>query len=343
MNSFKMKIAAIIILLAGAAGVASGANVFVPTMDLTTRINLEAQLETRGEFQLSFDGGYKYQAKLLLQYYDTTLEDDTQSALIFDGAQASIKDIFEIIDFTYFTGYYGVLGEGRFYKGHLYHPTQGFDYNGYLPITGTGFIVGNSEKELFEGQLYVYQQYGMNYINTCDFNLGLNLDPFIAKLFLGLATGAFRIGTQLMYLGDETEIYLTVGNPFMPSDKKVDFDDFYLLLEEWFKMGNWNLILSVFTRPYVHYNYVSRSYLPTNQVNDLDFNFNLNYAPEDSIFAGGGELNIQTTSQEPLGIYLSPYISVFTSGVTWKVKVDFNLISQARDFITAYLNINASF
>jgi hypothetical protein len=343
MNRFRMKIAAISIFLTCVVTVAFGANVFVPTMDLTTRINLEAQLETRGEFQLSFDGGYKYQAKLLFQYYDTTLEDDNQSALIFDGAQASIKDIFEIIDLTYFTGYYGVLGKGKFYKGHLYHPTQGFDYNGYLPIIGTGLIIGNSKKELFEGQVYLYQQYGMEYINACDLNLGLNLDPFTARLFLGLATGAPRIGTQLMYLGDETEIYLTVGDPSMPADNKVDFDDFYLLLEEWFKMGTWNLILSVFTRPSVHYNYIDRAYSPTNQANDLDFNFNLNYTPEGSIFSGGGELNIQTTSLEPLGVYLSPYITVYTSGVTWKVKVDFNLISQARDFITAYLNINASF
>jgi hypothetical protein len=44
-----------------------------------------------------------------------------------------------------------------------------------------------------------------------------------------------------------------------------------------------------------------------------------------------------------LGIYLSPYISVYTAGVTWKVKIDFNLISQAKDFVTAYLNISASF
>jgi hypothetical protein len=343
MNPFRMKLAIFTIILTGAVTMAFGANVFIPVMDLTTRANLEGQLETRGEFQLSFDGGYKYQAKLLFQYYDTVLEDDTHASLVFDGAQASIRDIFEIIDLTYFTGYYGILGPGRFYRGHLYHSEGGFDYNGYLPVTGTGFVIGNSDKEVFEGQLLFYQQYGMNYINALDVNLGLNLDPFIAKLFLGLATGAIRMGTQLMYLGDETEIYLTVGNPFMPPDGKVDFDDFYLLLEEWFKMGNWNLILSVFTRPNVHYNYVNRVYSSTDQVNDLDFNFNLNFTPEDSIFSGGGELNIQTTSQETLGVYLSPYITVYTSGVMWKVKVDFNLISQARNFITAYLNINASF
>ena len=220
---------------------------------------------------------------------------------------------------------------------------QGFDYNGYLPILGTGFIVGNSNPEVFEGRGFVYQQYGMNYINACDLLLGLNLDPFYAKLFLGVATSEYRIGTQLMWISDVTEIYLTIGNPRIAASDKMDFNDFYLLMEEWFKLENWNLILSVFSRPAFHYNYITRGYALTNETNDLDFNFNLNYAPEAGNFSTGGELNIQTNSQEPVGVYLSPYVSVYTAGVTWKVKLDFNLISQARDFITAYLNISASF
>jgi hypothetical protein len=343
MNRLKRNVIVLVIILAGTLQVAWGANVLVPTMDLTTRINLHAQLETRGEFAVSYDGGYKYQAKLAFQYYDTTLEDSKTSSLVFDGAQASIKGIFNAVDLTYFTGYYGILGEGRFYKGHLYHSIQGFDYNGYLPILGTGLIVGNSNPEIFEGKAYVYQQYGMNYVNACDLLLGLNLDPFTAKLFLGVATSEYRIGTQLMWLGELTEIYLTIGNPSMAAGNKIDFNDFYLLIEEWFKMENWNLILSVFSRPNLHYNYITRGYVATNETNDLDFNFNLNYEPQGGNFSTGGELNIQTTSQEPIGVYLSPYISVYTAGVTWKVKVDFNLISQLKDFVTAYLNISASF
>jgi hypothetical protein len=343
MNRQKHKLLFLVIMLVGMAQAAWGANVLVPTMDLTTKINLDAQLETRGEFALAFDGGYKYQAKLAFQYYDTALEDNSHSSLIFDGASASIRDIFNAVDFTYFTGYYGIIGEGRFYKGHLYHDLQGFDYNGYLPILGTGIIVGNSHQELFEGKAYIYQQYGMGYINACDLTLGLNLDAFIAKLFLGVATSEYHLGTQLMYLGEATEIYLTIGTLSLAGNKKTDFDDFYLLIEEWFKMENWNLILSVFSRPDIHYNYVTRSFSPTNEKNDLDFNFNLNYGPAESAFSAGGELNLQTNRLEPVGVYLSPYISVYAAGVTWKVKVNFNLISQIRDFVTAYLNISASF
>ncbi|MCD6396417.1 MAG: hypothetical protein J7L71_02670, partial [Spirochaetaceae bacterium] len=68
-----------------------------------------------------------------------------------------------------------------------------------------------------------------------------------------------------------------------------------------------------------------------------------NYEPEASYFSGGTELNIQTNYNENLGLYVSPYISIFSYGLRWKIKVDFNLISESRDFITAYLNINASF
>ncbi len=343
MNLSKMKIMFLAIILVSIVKLSFGADVFIPTMDLTTRVNLHAQLETRGFFQLSFEGGYKYQGKLLFQYYDIALEDNTQAALIFDGAQASIRDIFHIIDLTYWTGYYGVIGEGKFYKGHLYHTGYGFDYNGYLPILGTGLVLSNSKPDLFYIQGFIYQQYGSSNINSCDLVCRLYLDPFTIKLFLGGASGSYRIGTQFMYAGEDMEFYLTAGDLTFDLYRKLTFDDLYLLIEQWFKMNNWNLILSVFTRPKVHYNYVYRSYISTNETNDIDFNFNLNYSPEASYFSGGGELNIQTSRVDPIGVYISPYVSIFTSGVTWKIKVDVNLLSQSRDFLTAYLNINASF
>ena len=87
MDRLKIKVIILVIVLIGIMQAAWGANVFVPSMDLTTKANLQAQLETRGEFAISFDGGYKYQAKLAFQYYDTMLEDDTYSYLVFDGAR----------------------------------------------------------------------------------------------------------------------------------------------------------------------------------------------------------------------------------------------------------------
>jgi hypothetical protein len=322
---------------------AYGANVFVTTMDVTSRINLEAEVVTRGQFQISYDGGYKYQGKLAFQYYNLDLENDTDPALKFDGAQASVNDVFHFLDITYYTGFYGILGEGKHYKGHLYHRDPGFDYDGYLPILGTGLIFGMNHYDMYSGQLFVYQRYGSDYINSLDIGFGLDKDPFIFSLFLGISDQIYRAGSQIKYLGDEVEFYLTVGNPTIEPGNRIEFDDFYFLMEEWFKLKNWNLILSVFTRPKNHYNYGSRDYVDTDERNDIDFNFNLNYAPAAKYFSTGGELNIQTNKLETLGVFFSPYISINSAGIIWKVKVDFNVLSESRDLVTAYLNIRASF
>jgi len=331
-------------LVFSSISIATGANVFVTNMDLTSRINLDAEIETRGEFDISFDGGYKYQGKLLFQYYNTDLENDTTGVIKFDGAQASVKSILHFLDLTYWTGFYGILGEGKHYKGHLYHRSPGFDYNGYLPILGTGLVLGSSYYDLMSGKVFIYQRYGSTFIDSLDVSFSLStFDYILLNLFTGITGSNYRVGIQVQYLGEDTEFYLTIGDPTIQAGRTVDFDDFYFLLEEWFKMGNWNLILSIFTRPQIHYNYNQRDYVATGERNDIDFNFDLNYEPEASYYSGGGELNIQTNKLETFGVSLSPYISIFTSGLTWKIKVDFNFLTQSRDFITAYLNIVASF
>jgi len=319
------------------------ANVFVTNMDLTSRINLEAEVSTRGQFDIRFDGGYKYQGKLLFQYYNNALETDTSASLRFDGAQASVKSIFNVLDLTYWTGLWGILGEGKHYKGHLYHSGAGFDYNGYLPILGTGLVFGSRYYDLLSGDLFVYQRYGSTKIDSLDLALNIFHKQLQGSIFLGVTGINYRMGFHFQSIGEKAELYLTMGDPTVRFGSAIDFDDFYFLLEEWFKIESWNLILSVFTRPKIHYNYLQRDYISTNEVNDIDFNFDLNYEPPASYFSGGTELNIQTNSVENFGISLSPYISIFTQGVTWKVKVDFNFISQSRDFITAYLNVRASF
>lgn len=322
---------------------ASGANVFVPKMELTSNLNLHGEIATRGDFQLSFDGGYKYQGKLMFQYLNDNLENNPAPALIFDGAQATVKNAMNLFDITYWTGYYGVVGEGKHYKGYLYHRRGGFDYEGYLPILGTGLVFTRQHYERSSGQVFIYQRYGSSKIDSIDLNLGMQRGALQLYLLSGISGENLRLGTQLIYLGENTDLYLTVGNPTISKGRSSTYDSLYFLLEEWFKMGNWNLILSVFSRPEEHYNYLTRSYVSTGETNDIDFNFDLNYEPETSYVAGGGELNIQTNRYESFGISLSPYIRIYSSGIIWKVKVDFNLLSEWKDFITAYLNINASF
>jgi len=332
----------IIALLIGIQSVFA-ANVFVTNMDLTSNIDMKGAITTRGGFEISYDGGHKYQGKLMLQYLNADIEGNTLPALSFYGAQASVKNIFQFLDLTYWTGYYGILGEGKHYKGHLYHRNSGFEYNGYFPVQGTGLMFSTDYYEKFGTQFFIYQRYGGSTVNSFDLNFSLNSDPLYFKLLTGASENAWRAAAQFQFLGEFTDLYLTAGDPSIESGNTVTFDDFYFLLEEWFKMNQWNLILSVFSRPEVQYNYLQRDYLATDEKNDIDFNFDLNYEPETSFFSGGSELNIQTNKEESFGVYLSPYIRIFTSGVIWKVKIDFNLLSEHRDFITAYLNVKASF
>jgi hypothetical protein len=57
----------------------------------------------------------------------------------------------------------------------------------------------------------------------------------------------------------------------------------------------------------------------------------------------GGELTVRTSNIEELGVYISPYAALHALGINWKLKIDFNVVTDTRDLITGYLNINASF
>jgi len=319
------------------------ANAFVPAMDLTSRIDIDGRIQTRGDFDLSFDGGYKYQAKLLFSYYNLDIEGSAPQALLFKGAQASIHEIFNLIDFTYWTGFYGIFGEGRHYSGHLYHLSPGFEYNGFYPVYGTGLGFGIGTLQTYRGRLLVYQREGRNTINSFDLTFGLVREAVTFGLFGGLSDKEYRLGTQVIISGQEIEFSFVIGNPSIVPGRPIDFDDFYLLAEEWFKLKNFNLILSAFTRPAKHYNYLNGIYEDTGETNDVDFNLDLSFSPEQKKYAIGGELNVQTNTLETLGVFFSPYIQVNASGVAWKIKLDINALSDSREIVTALINIQSAF
>jgi len=338
----------LITIIAGGVMAVSGhrgecANTFVPVMDLTSRIDIDGKIQTRGEFDLSFDGGYKYQAQLLFSYYNIDIEGSAPQAFVFEGAQATIRDIFNLIDLTYWTGYYGIFGEGRHYKGHLYHLSPGFDYNGYYPVYGTGLGFGIGTPQTCQGRLLVYQRTGRNKINSFDLTFGLVREAITFGIFGGLSDDEYRLGTQVIISGQEIEFSFFIGNPAIIPGRAISFDDFYLLAEEWFKLKNFNLILSAFTRPAKHYNYLTNRYNDTNEENDIDFNLDLSFSPEERKYAIGGELNVQTNSLETLGVFFSPYIQVNASGVAWKIKIDINALSDSREIVSALINIQSAF
>jgi len=322
-----------------------GANVLVSTMDLATFFSQSGDLNTRGQFDLGFNGGYKYQAELSFEYLNKNLETDNSQPLIFDGASASVNRVGGFFDFTYWTGYKGVIGEGDYYIGHLYHRDENFEYLGYLPLLGTGLIFGvRSRDDRYGGKVYTYQRYGgVGYLNSVDMEFNLNTGPILFNAYVGESDNNWRAGLQFKYLGEKTGIYLTMGNLTLNSGNVLNFDNLYFLLEQRFSAGNWNFIPSVFARPKYHYDYVNRTYAPTNETNDIDFNFNLNFAPETKNYGVGGEVTVRTSNVEELGVYLSPYAELYTLGIIWKLKVDFNVITETRDLVTGYLNINASF
>jgi hypothetical protein len=339
-----MKLFLVAVTFITTASVSFGANVFVPTMDLATFFTQDGDLRTRGQFDLAVNGGYKYQAKVAFEYLNPTLENDNSPALIFDGAQATIRQLFRFLDLTYWTGYYDVIGGGGYYVGHLYHREDAFEYLGYLPLQGTGVIVGaKSKDERYGGRVYAYQRYGVGYINSFDLEFNLDTDAFLFSCYAGESDMEWRAGFQLRYLGDAMDFNLTLGHLSLSSGKALDFDEYYFLVEERFSVGNWNFIPSIFARPKFHYNYITRRYGPTGEINDIDFNFNLNYAPQTKKYAVGAELNLQTNKNENFGIYASPYVGFHTLGVNWSFKVDINALSEVRGFVTGYLNVNASF
>ena len=204
-----------------------GANVTIPTFQLLTRGILEGgqfTLQTAGEVDINFGGGYKFGGQLSLALSENNLEEATQPAAAYDpdnidallnrslrfrSASVIVRETFGWpINMTYFIGEqdrvlngdlfpaeFGADAIASDFRGLLFFPT-GVVYDGVHVVDGTGLSVSTSsawQRVFLQGAIYQDAYLGAGNYST-DFRVAFNTPGFKVE---GFAGASFPVGASL--------------------------------------------------------------------------------------------------------------------------------------------------
>ena len=356
-------------------GHAFSANITVPYLELITRGQLNNglyELSTRGEMDLLVEGGYKFGGRVTLNYKSTSLEDYTSSSsLAFKGASIIIRKLFSIpLNFSYFVGendtfcsgsdfstIFGSIPITTQYSGYIYFP-EGIIYNGIYTISGTGLKFSLVPSGNFLYSLYLYQDSNITHSvdgtesvwlghYSADFRTMINIKNLKIEAFAGatfpVSTFGYYRGGLLFYSANEGVEFLTqIGIPrWDPAKDLFGINLFYLLFEPRVHMGLFSIIPTFFWHP---------GYYLQKETNELgSFDVNINFLLGDlqkTPVSGGFESNLSfsTSGTQQFRIKASPYISLITQGVVWKLKVNAQIWPfSINNLIETFIGIRAEF
>jgi hypothetical protein len=359
-----------------------GANVTIPTFQLLTRGILEGgqfSLQTAGEVDIAFGGGYKFGGQLSLAINGANLEQaiaagDTYDAdqieallnrtLRFQSASVVVRNMFGWpLDGTYFIGEVDRLLTGDLFptqfgsdivasefRGLLYFPT-GVVYDGVHAIDGTGIAFSSKLAQSTFLQAAIYQDafLGAGFYSA-DLRAAFNTPGFKAETFVGVsfpaaAYGIYRGGLLLFYnTGQGGEFLAQIGIPrWAPvTDGALNIDDFFFLFEPRVHIGFMSIVLTLFWHP----EYYLQEATDERGATDIVVRFIAGNVQE-NLVSGGLENGITLrpeSTEEQLRVSVTPFLSVNASGVIWDLKANVKVFPFALDdLLDAYIGIRTEF
>lgn len=321
------------------------------------------EMNTYFKFLTSFDGGYKFAAKvgfeanvtqLAKNYLDSSTDFYNKVFLIFNNAEITAKNLIESrLDLCFWTGTYRYLGGGNFYRGFLYFPeNQNLDYKGIYRIRGSGITtVLRFWEDKFKLQFHIYQNtnfvtsitpLSFNYFSF-DTEIGLFLTYVSFELFGGytkdfiypndssdLVYGRGKIGLSF-WTGDTRyiEFFSSVGISNLDNKTFNDISN-----------GLISVIDTIFISVELHFklfitdhiiSFLTKPYLYneqiTNEKNDFNINYRFNVGVKESPLNGGFIFNFTYSLKnlnDTWNLFLSPYISIKIAGVLWDINIHYD-------------------
>ncbi len=321
------------------------------------------EMNTYFKFLTSFDGGYKFAAKvgfeanvtqLAKNYLDSSTDIYNKVFLIFNNAEITARNLIESrLDLAFWAGTYRYLGEGNFYRGFLYFPeSQNLDYKGVYRLRGSGIsTILRFWEDKFKLQFHLYQN--TNFVSSTsptafnyfsfDTEIGLFLKYASIELFGGytkdfiypndnsdLIYGRGKVGLTF-WTGDSRyiEFFSSVGVTGLDSKTFDSVTNGTISVIDMFYISA-ELHFKLFITDHI-ISFLTKPYLyneeVTNEKSDFNINYRFNVAVNDSPLNGGFIFNFTYSLLDPNDnwhLYLSPYISIKISGVIWDINVHYD-------------------
>ncbi|HOV13589.1 MAG TPA: hypothetical protein PK771_04845, partial [Spirochaetota bacterium] len=236
---------------------------------LTTN-NTKFQMNTYFKFITSFDGGYKFAARVAFETSTKQLETNFITNqfglgnvyLFFKDAEVRIKNLAnDHLDLSFWTGTHKYLGYGNKYKGYMYYPfSNDLDYAGFYRMRGTGISAEMKFwEDKFRGSFHIYQNTNfialdpnaLNYFSF-DTEVGLYFKNISLEFFGGytkefiypnddassdMKFGRGKVGASLWVGNEYIDFFTSFGIPDIDTKiESTNFNHFYLLGELHFKL-----------------------------------------------------------------------------------------------------------
>ncbi len=365
------KVISFFLFLSGIISSVFSANVFVPSLELATRmrvINDKFVLGTMGDFGIGVDGGYKFGGSITLGFQsenlETSLSDLTNQNLFrFRSASVFLRDLFPFpLNIRYFVGeleqfcsgdaFPRVFGTASFasrFRGFAYFP-DGTRYNGIHGLSGTGIEVSSDlGTDWLMLSSYLYQdsylgsgRYSADIRSLFSFPL-VKIEAFAGASFPESLAGLYRFGFLFYFKAGETGEFLTqIGiTQWDPAMDTFGLDLFYILFEPRVHFGLFSIVLNVFLHPAV--------YMQTETSEGGSFDLHADFLfgnLEKHLITGGLEtsVNFKPLQAEQFKVAISPVLSALTSGIFWDLKINFTVFPfTVPGFVEGFIGIRAEF
>jgi hypothetical protein len=303
---------------------------------------------------------------------------NNQAVLSVRFLEATVRDLFgKPLDLSFFSGHYHNLGSGdefahRFgtvpvgssYRGFFYFP-EGIGNNpvrryngGMYDVFGTGFAATLNTGKIFVPSLYVYQDLSAQNLFpgekpggffSGDFRFLLNtekikLEFFSGGSYLGDHAPVFRGGLLAFFSSGAGFDFLVQGGiPFWRYNGEISIDNCYFLMEPRLRIGKAGFHLTLFYHP-VYYQNVETA----DEKGKADVNLKLFFGDiNKSAFEWGFEstMQLKIKNGENIAVWVSPFVSVVTSGLQWDFKVRVNPLyfTGGGDIAEAFIGIRTAY
>ncbi|MGC8765095.1 MAG: hypothetical protein ACP5QT_04340 [Brevinematia bacterium] len=293
---------------------------------------------------MSLDTGLKYNIFVGLGLKGYNIESMESNLVQFSSLKIDTTPL-ENLHLNFFLGKAKTLGYSEFgYVGFQFHRRANFEYIGYKDISGMGAELSSVIFDRFEPHIYLYSPNQTNIVSA-DTVFYYRGDEYYFEFYFGVNTidlyNAYTNDTLLKRFGVFTyanfgkiEFVMGLYSPDTKLYAPLMADDFYFHVSERIRIGYFEQVLSVFSRPSSYNGYIE------NISNDIDV-----YASAGICIDRFGA-GLENTATYSTSYTFSDKIGAYTyfdfSNLIYKLGFYYTLVGDAFTGYGFFLNISGN-